>query len=415
MHPRHWISLAIVMIVATGPAVAQLALPPTGGVVGDVVDTANATTRDIVDPVTGALRTASQSASRLARARLARIDALVAGSQGRIALDSDGQPARADVLIIIDASGQQLAEAAAAGFVSRGSEQLGTLGITITRLAVPPRQSLARAQRRLSRLIPSAQISSDAIFFTAGQDAPGRAAPPVPAIAPVATTVGMIDGAPRAMPGIQQRGFARGAPLASNHGTAIAYLLRFAGVRSIRVADVYGDDPAGGNALAIATALDWMVETRTRIVSISLVGPRNALLERAVAAARQRGITIVAAVGNDGPAAPAAWPASATGVVAVTAVDGRNRAIIEAGRALHLDYAAPGADIGAPGIDGSIRRLRGTSFAVPLVAARAAAAVDRGRDPIATLDGEATDLGPRGTDDRFGRGLLCAACRPQGE
>ena len=83
---------------------------------------------------------------------------------------------------------------------------------------------------------------------------------------------------------------------------------------------------------------------------------------------------MVAAVGNDGPAAPPAYPASYPGVLAVTGVDGRNRALIEAGRALHLDYAAPAADMRAVNAKGKWIKVRGTSFAVPFVAARAAAA-----------------------------------------
>ncbi|MGL1301969.1 hypothetical protein ACSTKJ_00055, partial [Vibrio parahaemolyticus] len=65
-------------------------------------------------------------------------------------------------------------------------------------------------------------------------------------------------------------------------------------------ADVYGDDPAGGNALAIARALGWLVEARVPVTVISLVGPSNPLLARAVSAAQARGMVIVAAVGNDG-------------------------------------------------------------------------------------------------------------------
>src|SRR3546814_6545927 len=81
---------------------------------------------------------------------------------------------------------------------------------------------------------------------------------------------------------------------------------------------------------------------------------------------------IVAAVGNDGPAAPPAYPASYKGVFAVTGVDSRNRALPEAGRALHIDFAAPGnAVLAATGIDAT-DRLRGTSFAAPLVAGRLA-------------------------------------------
>src|SRR3546814_9841190 len=79
---------------------------------------------------------------------------------------------------------------------------------------------------------------------------------------------------------------------------------------------------------------------------------------------------IVAAVGNDGPAAPPAYPASYKGVFAVTGVNARNRALPEAGRALHIDFAAPGdAVLAATSIDAT-DRLRGTSFAAPLVAGR---------------------------------------------
>ena len=60
------------------------------------------------------------------------------------------------------------------------------------------------------------------------------------------------------------------------------------------------------------------------MINVSLVGPRNALLERVVASLVSRGHLIVAAVGNDGPAAPPLYPAAYDGVVGVTAVDQRS-------------------------------------------------------------------------------------------
>jgi subtilisin family serine protease len=177
------------------------------------------------------------------------------------------------------------------------------------------------------------------------------------------------------------------------------------------VADVYGRDPAGGNARALASALGWMAQRQVPVVAVSLVGPENALVRRAVAQAQARGVHVVAAVGNDGAAAPPAYPASYPGVVAVTGVDARNRALIEAGRALHLDYAAPGADMVAAAVPGGTRAVRGTSFAVPFVAARMWSAIAAGRRPIPTLDAEALDLPPRGPDRRHGRGLVCGDCR----
>ena len=172
------------------------------------------------------------------------------------------------------------------------------------------------------------------------------------------------------------------------------------------VADIYGRDPAGGNALALARALGWMVAQRVPVVAVSLVGPANPLVARAVGQARARGTWIVAAVGNDGRAAPPAYPASYPGVIAVTGVDGRSRVLIEAGRALHLDYAAPGADMAAAGGNGALVAVRGTSFAVPLVAGRLALHVGAA-NPIAALDGEAMDRGRR----ELGRGIICGTCR----
>ena len=113
---------------------------------------------------------------------------------------------------------------------------------------------------------------------------------------------------------------------------------------------------------------------------------------------------VVAAVGNDGAASPLSFPASYGGVVAVTGVDGKGRPLFEAGRASHLDYAAPGADMSAIGLDGRARSIRGTSFAAPLVAARLAA-YPRGT-ALSALDREAVAGGAR-----TGRGIVCNPCR----
>lgn len=95
----------------------------------------------------------------------------------------------------------------------------------------------------------------------------------------------------------------------------------------------------------------------------------------------------------------------------MTGVDGRNRALIEDGRSLHLDYAAPAADMAAAEIGGGVTAVRGTSFAVPYVAARLSRAVKLGAAPLAMLDSEAEDLGKPGPDKLFGRGLICGSCR----
>jgi subtilisin family serine protease len=137
------------------------------------------------------------------------------------------------------------------------------------------------------------------------------------------------------------------------------------------------------------------------VINVSLVGPSNRLLERAIKAVQARGIEIVAAVGNDGPAAPPQYPASYAGVIAITGVDAKGRALPEAGKATHLDFAAPGADMAAALPGQGYARVRGTSFAAPLAAARLLLAGSPAR-----LASEA-----RRGKGRVGRGIVCGDCR----
>ncbi|GGZ07722.1 S8 family serine peptidase [Novosphingobium colocasiae] len=397
---------AVAACVAT-PVAAQLGVPGLGGAVGNVLGTVDRA----LDPVEQATRQTVAGATMLAERRVARLSDLVRRNRDSIELDDGGSPARKGELLLLDATDADIATAQGAGFTLQGRETLGELGIGVVRLGVPHRMPLARAQEVLHKLLPQATVAPDNIHLPAGSSAGAARGPGAGSAPAIDTQVGLIDGGVGSGAAAGPvRGFVTGAPRASDHGSATASLLRSAGVRRIAVADVYGDDPAGGNALAISRALDWLIGIRARVISISLVGPRNPLLGQAIAAARRRGALIVAAVGNDGPAAPSAYPASYPGVIAVTGVDGDNRALIEAGRALHLDYAAPGADMVAANAAGKWVRVRGTSYAAPLVAARAAALAS-GDNTISALDREAVDLGRKGPDPIYGRGLVCGSCR----
>lgn len=401
--------LGVGILLSASPGAAQLGLPGVSTVPvtvpGKVLDT-------LPDEVGGLVGAVERTAAQLARQRLTIIDRLVRRNKDVIELDAAGEPARRGELLLVDANTNQLARVEALGFSLLGTEELGGLGFAVTRIGLPRGMSLAEAEGAIALQLPDVEVSADNLHF------PANSAAALPAFAmavstqlSISTPVGMIDGAPGAsIPVATAKGFAKGAPFPSNHGSAVASLLARTGVRNLHVADVYGSDPAGGNALAIARALGWLVEKGSKVVTISLVGPKNVVLSRAIASAQAKGTIIVAAVGNDGPAAPPAYPASYSGVVAVTGVDGRLRPLIEAGRALHLDYSAPGADLYASNAKGKLIKVRGTSFAAPLVAARAALAVEKGNNWRAQLDREARDLGPRGHDNQYGRGLLCAGC-----
>lgn len=396
---------AALALLAAGPARAQLlpGVPQVGGVLGRV--------EPVVDDVV-ALPT--RVAQRLEAARLDRVTALVRRHPGEIALDPDGFPARAHEVVVSDPDDTLIAAAAREGF--RLIERADALGIGYARLETPHGLSLKSAIRALRRL-GAREVSADQLHFVSGAVAQAPAADGAWPAAGTGPTIGMIDGGV-AGGAAAQRGFASGAPRASDHGTAVASLIvglgRVKGAAPgarLLAADVYGSDPAGGNATAIAQALAWLVNQGAPVVTMSFVGPANPLLGRVIAAAEARGTVIVAAVGNDGPASPYAYPASYPGVIAVTGVDGRKRVLIEAGRATHLDYSAPAADMVAASAGGGIAPVRGTSFAAPLVAATIARAypqADSGdrAGAIAQVDAEAERLG-----SRYGRGLVCWSCR----
>lgn len=376
---------------------------------GDVLGTVDRTLEPLEQ--TSQLTT---DATKLAEQRVSRLSELVRRNRDSIEFDNAGEPARKGELLLLDPAHTDLMAAQDAGFTLLGRETLDELDIGVARLGVPKGMSLVRAEQALYKLLPQANIATDSIHLPAGGSA-SAGAEKSPSVMPgIATQVGLIDGGvgPATAAG-PVRGFVQGAPRASDHGSAAASLLRSAGVRNIAAADVYGADPTGGNALAISRAVNWLISLRVRVICISLVGPNNPLLGQAIAAARRRGVLVVAPVGNDGPAAPPAYPASYPGVIAVTGVDGRNRALIEAGKALHLDYAGPGADMVAANAEGKWIRVRGTSYAAPLVAARVAATLanDNVTSITAALDREAIDLGRKGPDMLYGRGLLCGSCR----
>lgn len=401
------------LLLTTHTAQAQL-LPRSGealGQIGGVVPALADRAEDALDRTGLDQLSPARLADRLSAARTERIADLLRRHGASIELDERREPARRGVILLLHASPASMAALRSAGYGVE-SGRIEGLDLDITRLTVPTGQSLSRALRRVRSIAPEAEASADNLYFPSGP-ALGNATSALAGTGKVnGRAAGLIDGGVARHPSLtgplEQQGFARGAPRASAHGTAVASLI--AGSGSIRgaapgapllAADVYGDDPAGGGAFAIARALGWLAARGASVVTISLVGPDNPLLAGAIRLAREKGVMVVAAVGNDGPAAPPAYPASYAGVIAVTGIDGRGRPLPEAGRARHIDFAAPGTDMNAARPDGGKARVRGTSFAAPLVAGRLFA--------VGSIDALQKEAKPAGR--QFGRGIICGECR----
>lgn len=208
------------------------------------------------------------------------------------------------------------------------------------------------------------------------------------------------------------------------HGTAmagaVAARLRLEGAApasKLLLARAFGPPAANGVAQGstwnVVACLDWSVEKGARVVSMSFAGPSNDLLARALAAARGRGIVLVAASGNAGPQSPPLFPAADPGVIAVTASDPDDRVLPAAVRGNHVAVTAPGVDILVAAPQGGYDLTSGTSVAAAEVSGVVALVLEKRPDlkpdeARRILMETAIDLGPKGRDPIFGAGLVDA-------
>lgn len=219
-------------------------------------------------------------------------------------------------------------------------------------------------------------------------------------------------------------------PSRAVHGTAVIALLigdpasrspgLLPGTRVVAVDAFHrqaGDERA--DVFSLAAAVDFLAGSDVGVVNMSLAGPPNTVLERAIAALAARNLVVVAAAGNAGPMAEPAYPAAYPDVLAVTAVDRGGEVYRRAGRGSHVDLAAPGVEVWTAASVRGARPKTGTSLAAPFVTAAAASLL--AADPTlpaseiaARLNASARDLGEPGHDDVYGHGLVQAArrCRP---
>jgi subtilisin family serine protease len=223
---------------------------------------------------------------------------------------------------------------------------------------------------------------------------------------------------------VQQHGCARAVP--GEHGTAVASLMvgRASALHgaapgsALYAVDVFCGLATGGAVDAVAEAFAWLLHEQVPVINVSLVGPPNRTLAGIVQNVLARGHLVVAAVGNDGPAAPPLYPAAWPGVVGVTAVDARQQVLVEAQRGAQVKFAAPGADMAAARPHQAYALVRGTSFASPIVAGLLALELHTpdqaaAQQAVATLARRALDLGAPGLDPVYGYGLVGADLRRQ--
>jgi type VII secretion-associated serine protease mycosin len=171
----------------------------------------------------------------------------------------------------------------------------------------------------------------------------------------------------------------------------------------------------GGYMSDAATGIVYAADHGANVINMSLGSTAKvAAVSNAIAYARSKGVTVVAAAGNErASGSPTSYPAADAGVIAVAATDSADRVASYSNAGTYVDVAAPGSGIVStvPTAKGGYGSMSGTSMASPHVAAAAALlkAYNRALTPEqveAALEGSATDLGAVGRDNDYGYGRI---------
>lgn len=168
----------------------------------------------------------------------------------------------------------------------------------------------------------------------------------------------------------------------NGHGTHVAGIIAAADNRIGVVGAAPGarlfpvkafDEKGRGQISNIIDALERCMENEVQVINMSFgFNKRSRALERAIREVNKSGIILVAAAGNSGGVNTVMYPAKYHEVIAVAAVDSKDKVADFSSTGPEVDIIAPGVDINSTFIGGTYKSLSGTSMAAPHVTAAVA-------------------------------------------
>jgi subtilisin family serine protease len=202
------------------------------------------------------------------------------------------------------------------------------------------------------------------------------------------------------------------------HGTGVAgaivahaRLMGSAPAARILAIRAFGKVSSGAESTSfvILKGMDYAAAHGAQIVNMSFAGPKDALIERGIAALAGKGIVMVAAAGNAGAKSPPLYPAANANVIAISATDAQDKLFTASNRGGYIAVAAPGVDVFLPAPEEKYQITSGTSFSAAYVSGLAGLMLERNpalkpEELRAILMKTARDLGSPGRDDLFGAG-----------
>jgi subtilisin family serine protease len=150
---------------------------------------------------------------------------------------------------------------------------------------------------------------------------------------------------------------------------------------------------------------------KVRVINLSLGGPKDPLIAELVKGAFSRGSVIVAAAGDKGLTTYPPYPAALPEVIAVAAVDIKEKPYAEGFKGSFIDLCAPGVDIMTTQPGDKYNFHTGTSMAAAYITGSVALLLQKHpnlkpKEVRSLLEKSAKDCGPPGKDKQFGCGLV---------